>query len=263
MSAIIIDDKIVHYEVLGRGKPIIFLHGWVGSWRYWIPTMQAASTTYRAYALDLWGFGETAKEEKFYPLEQQTDLLNRFMNEMGIGKVALVGHGLGAVVALLYAAKQTFVVDRAMVIGLPVRQNNLSGTFWYNFSHGISQPSIESDPNILDAARSEAPKTDEAAIKKSIEDIKFINLLEISKQITTASLLVHGLKDPVIETPNLDSNGDLPNMAHHIVFDELGHFPMLDQPSNLQRLMNDFLDLGSGESPQQLQLKDEWKRRVR
>jgi len=262
MSAIIIDNKIVHYEVLGRGKPIIFLHGWVGSWRYWIPTMQAASTTYRAYALDLWGFGETAKENKLYSLEQQTELLNRFMNEMGIGKVALVGHGLGAVVALLYATKQAFVVDRTMVIGLPVGQNNLSERFGSTSPTVLANRLLNQTPD-TDAARSEAPKTDEEAIKNSIEDLKFINLFEISKQITTASLLVHGLKDPVIETPNLDSNSDLPNMAHHIVFDDSGHFPMLDQPSKFQRLMNDFLDLDSGESPQRLQLKDEWKRRVR
>ena len=65
MSAIIIGDKIVHYEVLGRGKPILFLHGWVGSWRYWIQAMQAASTSYRAYACDMWGYGETAKDEVF------------------------------------------------------------------------------------------------------------------------------------------------------------------------------------------------------
>jgi hypothetical protein len=31
MSVILIDDRIVHYEVLGWGRPIIFLHGWVGS----------------------------------------------------------------------------------------------------------------------------------------------------------------------------------------------------------------------------------------
>jgi hypothetical protein len=52
-------------------------------------------------------------------------------------------------------------------------------------------------------------------------------------------------------------------MTHHIIFDESGHFPMLDQPTKFHRLMNDFLDLASGESPQRLQLKDEWKRRVR
>ncbi len=60
MSAILLDSSIVHYEVLGRGRPVIFLHGWVGSWRYWISSMQVTSTSYRAYALDLWGFGDTA-----------------------------------------------------------------------------------------------------------------------------------------------------------------------------------------------------------
>jgi len=38
---------------------------------------------------------------------------------------------------------------------------------------------------------------------------------------------------------------------------------MLDEPSQFNRLMTDFLALSSGESPRQLQLKEEWKRRVR
>ena len=66
MSAIILEQEVVHYEVLGRGRPLIFLHGWVGSWRYWIPVMQAASLTFRAYALDQWGFGDTAKDPNRY-----------------------------------------------------------------------------------------------------------------------------------------------------------------------------------------------------
>lgn len=262
MSAIIIDNKIVHYEVLGRGKPIILLHGWVGSWRYWIPTMQAASTSYRAYALDLWGFGETAKETTNYSLEHQTELLDQFMNSMGIGKVALIGHGLGAIVALLYAAKHDSVVDRIMIVCLPVKENNLVERFGSTKPSELANRLLEHTPGD-DAARSEAPKADEEAIKTSLEDLKSINLRDISRKLSTASLLVHGQKDPVIEVPDLSSNGDLSNMTHHIIFDESGHFPMLDQPSKFHRLMNDFLDLASGESPQRLQLKDEWKRRVR
>jgi hypothetical protein len=38
---------------------------------------------------------------------------------------------------------------------------------------------------------------------------------------------------------------------------------MLDEPSKFNRLLSDFLALGSGEYPRQLQLKEEWKRRVR
>ena len=43
MSIVTLESELIHYEVLGRGRPLIFLHGWVGSWRYWIPAMQALS----------------------------------------------------------------------------------------------------------------------------------------------------------------------------------------------------------------------------
>jgi len=48
------------------------------------------------------GFGDTAKNSIYYSLEQQTTLLEEFTDAMGIGKIALVGHGLGAIVGLLY-----------------------------------------------------------------------------------------------------------------------------------------------------------------
>ena len=83
MSAVILDQGIVHYEVLGRGRPIIFLHGWVGSWRYWIPVMQAASVSFRAYAIDLWGFGDTSKDPRRYSLAEQLQLIGRFFGRIG------------------------------------------------------------------------------------------------------------------------------------------------------------------------------------
>jgi len=262
MSVIFIDDNIVHYEVLGRGKPIIFLHGWVGSWRYWIPTMQATSTAYRAYAIDLWGFGETAKDTDRYTLELQTQLLDTFINRMGIGKVALVGHGLGGIVALLYATKQTLIVDRLMVVSLPLEGRELMERLGSITPSNLANRLLDQNAGTV-PTRLEAAKADEEAIKISLEGMKFLNPLDISKKMQTASLLVHGRKDPMLDVPNLSINGDLSSMAHHIVFDQSGHFPMLDQPNKFNRLVNDFLDLESGESPQHLQLKEEWKRRVR
>ena len=76
--------------------------------------MQVTSTSYRAYALDLWGFGDTAHNTLNYSLEQQANLLDRFLNEMGIGKIALVGHGLGALVGMSFATRFPQSVDRMM-----------------------------------------------------------------------------------------------------------------------------------------------------
>ena len=120
MSAITIDNNLVHYEVLGRGRPVILLHGWLGSWRYWIPTMQQLSVKYRIYALDLWGFGDTDKEPTRYSFAAQVKLLTDFMDKLGIAKAAIVGHSLGAAVGITFARQFAERVPRVMLISPPL-----------------------------------------------------------------------------------------------------------------------------------------------
>jgi pimeloyl-ACP methyl ester carboxylesterase len=199
LSAILLDSSIVHYEVLGRGRPVIFLHGWVGSWKYWIASMQVTSTSYRAYALDLWGFGDTAHSALNYSLEQQSTLLERFLNEMGIGKIALVGHGLGALVGMKFTAS---------MVGL--QADNLYGSF---------------------------------------------------RNLNIPCLLVYGERDQAVLAP--DESFSLSSMTHPVFLEGSGHFPMIDETIRFNRLLTDFLALDSGVSPSELQMKEEWKRRVR
>lgn len=262
MSAIILQDEIVHYEVLGRGRPVIFIHGWVGSWRYWIPNMQAASTSFRAYAIDLWGFGDTAKEPEKYLLSQQTSLLDEFLAEMGIGKIAIIGHGLGAIIGLMFAEKYPKYVDRVMAIGLPLESSLINPRLEQSDPEELADWLL-GDSSDSQAARMEAPKADRDAIVRSLNNLQSFEINQITTQISTPSLLVFGQNDPAITIANNDRLVTLPDHMHHIIFDQSGHFPMLDQANKFNRLMNDFLSLQSGESPQQLQLKEEWKRRVR
>lgn len=122
MSAITIGNDLVHYEVLGRGKPVVLVHTWLGSWRYWIPTMQQLGMKYRTYAIDLWGFGDSGKNRNHYHLEGQVALLRAFVEKMGIPKAVFVGHGLGAAVVTHYAIDPTYRnrVHRLMAITPPL-----------------------------------------------------------------------------------------------------------------------------------------------
>ena len=95
MSAITVDGDLVHYEVLGRGRPVVLLHSWLGSWRYWIPLMRQLQMKYRVYAIDLYGYGDSSKNPKKYPIHEQIALLREFMKKMDITKAAMIGHGLG------------------------------------------------------------------------------------------------------------------------------------------------------------------------
>jgi pimeloyl-ACP methyl ester carboxylesterase len=115
-----------------------------------------------------------------------------------------------------------------------------------------------------DAARVEAPKTDQRAIQYSLANLQRIDVNILSQNLNIPCLMVYGQNDPAIESAPVQNHTDtLPKHVHQIIFEQSGHFPMLDEASKFNRLLADFLSLSSGISPRQLQLKEEWKRRVR
>lgn len=263
MAAIVLQGDIAHYEVLGRGKPVVFLHSWLGSWRYWIPTMQAVSISYRTFALDFWGFGDSAKKSVNYSFDQQVNLLYGFLEHLGIKKIALIGHGLGAAIAILFAYRHQQSVDRLMAIGMPNGNSSLKArlltsspqefTEWLGNRNGHS---------VINGA--EAAKTDPLAIQASLSNLLKQNLSWYAQQLELPRLFVYGQGDRIIEDSSLvDSQIHSDMIAQQIVFDQSGHYPMLDEPSKFHRLVIDFLGIQSNEDFMQLQIKEEWKRRVR
>lgn len=258
MSAIFLEGQVVHYEVLGRGRPVLFLHGWVGSWRYWIPAMQAASVNCRAYALDLWGFGDTGKAAERYSLEMQTALVEGFLDHLGIARIALAGHGLGAAVAIQCALRRPEMISRVMGIALPLDESRIHARL------RADSPAVLADwligrSDLTEPVRTDAPKADPRAITTSLSAVTSLEL----GRLQTPCLLVHGANDPVITAPDLDLVAAMPEQVHAVILENCAHFPMIDDSSRFHRLMADFLALAPGESPRSLQLKDEWKRRVR
>ncbi len=261
MSVITLDEDIVHYEALGRGRPVIFLHGWVGSWRYWMPSMQVAASSYRAYALDLYGFGDTTHDPRAYSIERQAGLLSGFMDEMGITRVAMVGHGLGALVALVAAARRPLLVDRLMAVSAPLDLGSLGGRL-SSESTDLVEWLSDGTPESR-AALADVSKADPHAVSGALDAFRFDGLFSAVRDADLPCLFVYGANDPGLRVPAPDQTTPLGQKAHQVTLDNSGHFPMLDQADRFNRLLTDFLALPAGVSPRQLQLKEEWRRRVR
>jgi pimeloyl-ACP methyl ester carboxylesterase len=87
------------------------------------------------------------------------------------------------------------------------------------------------------------------------------NLFGSFRSLNIPCLLVYGDKDQAITTPSEDYS--LSTMTHQIELEGSGHFPMIDETIRFNRLLTDFLALDSGSSPRELQMKEEWRRRVR
>jgi len=222
--------------------------------------MQVTSTSFRAYALDLWGFGDTAHNTLKYSLDEQVKLINDFMNEMGIGKVAIVGHGLGALVGMKFAINFKQSVDRVMAINCPLSfdavHSRLRSSPPQELSDWLSTNTAEATSALADAS-----KADVNAISESMVGLQANNLYGSFREQDVPCLLVYGDKDLAITMPPVDTAQS--TFTHQIVLDDAGHFPMIEDPTRFHRLLTDFLALDSGASPSELQMKEEWKRRVR
>ncbi len=260
MSAIVVNNEIVHYEVLGRGPGIVFLHGWLGSWRYWVRTMQAVSSRYRCYAVDLWGFGDTShRPPTEYTLDAQAELVREFLDALGVAKVAIVGHGLGSAVALRFAAQNPDYVARTMCISMPLAGATINPRMKQSSLNDANTWLANGHREVFD----ETSRLDPQAFTASMQDFENIDLRRDLVTAAQPTLLVHGEADQAIAAPRSSwLPGDDFNHVHRVLIPELGHFPMLEDPTKFNRLLLDFLTSAPDEL-ESLTLKEEWKRRVR
>ncbi|RMG11460.1 MAG: alpha/beta fold hydrolase, partial [Cyanobacteria bacterium J055] len=98
-------DYTIAYTEMGQGKPLVLIHGFgasIGHWRNNIPAFAEAG--YRVFALDLLGFGGSAKPPIDYSLDLWQELLNDFWAEKIQEPTVWIGNSIGALLALMMAA---------------------------------------------------------------------------------------------------------------------------------------------------------------
>lgn len=95
----------IQYTVMGTGRPLVLVHGFgasIGHWRNNIPVLAAGG--YRVFALDLLGFGASAKPELDYSLELWQEMLADFWGEHIKEPAVFVGNSIGALLSLMMLA---------------------------------------------------------------------------------------------------------------------------------------------------------------
>lgn len=272
MSAIYLNDCLGHYEVLGRGQPVIFLHSWLGSWRYWVQVMdEVAAQGYRAYALDFWGFGESECRGPF-TLEAYAKMVLEFMDKMGLQKVHLVGHGLGGMVALLAAKEQPERFLRLMVVSTPLEGSSLKEAMKPDaFARLLGRKNLSAtwarlvrqiplnDTTVRAELYEDTDNLDDQVIQEIQTSMIAMDLKPILTALKKMSLLaVYGEKDSLIPCDQAQIVVREPNNCHQsLILPRLNHFPFLEATNIFSRLLLDFL---ASEGP--VEVKVQWRRRV-
>lgn len=261
MSAIVIGKGLVHYEAIGRGRPLVFIHGWLGSWRYWIPTMEELSSRHRAYAFDLWGFGDSDKLRQSYSVNAYVELLGRFLDKLGVIRPTLVGHALGGVVALMFASQALDQVEQVVGVSVPLASVAVNRPLTGLSGNGDTLARLVARRARFPEVEMEVRKTDVSAVTASMHSAMEIDLRRVLPPLDLPVLLVYGGDDPLIKPPQEGWLRDCQDNVRAIFVDDAHHFPMLEERNKFNRLLKDFLE--AGDDLASLELKEEWQRRLR
>ncbi len=113
----------LYYETHGTGRPLILLHGGLGSGEMFGPILPTLAERHQVIAVDLQGHGRTADIDRPIDIRLMADDIAALIDHIGLDKPDLVGYSLGGGVALQTAVKYPAKVRRLVAASANIRRD--------------------------------------------------------------------------------------------------------------------------------------------
>jgi pimeloyl-ACP methyl ester carboxylesterase len=113
----------LYYETHGTGRPLVLLHGGLGSGEMFGPVLPALAERHQVIAPDLQGHGRTADIDRPIDVRFMADDVAALIGHLGLEKPDVVGYSLGGGVALHTAARHPDAVRRLVAGSITIRRD--------------------------------------------------------------------------------------------------------------------------------------------
>ncbi|MEG3438436.1 alpha/beta hydrolase [Pannus brasiliensis CCIBt3594] len=261
-------------ESSGKKPVMVFIHGWGGSARYWRSTAEALSDRFDCLLYDLRGFGRSKLPESLpeltYEMEDYATDLALFLDALGLEKIYLDSHSMGASVATYFITMYPDRLEKAIltcngIFEYDERAFNAFHKFgkyvvqfryrWFlcvpfadrmfmaRFLHR-SIPKSERVAFLEDFLLADYPAAlgtiYTSVSKKAVEVMpgKFA-------EIRVPTLLISGEKDIIIPARMGRMAAELNENIQYVEIPETAHFPMLEDAPTYLKVVREFLDTRS------------------
>lgn len=256
LLSVSVDGADVAYAQQGRLAlpPLVLLHGWGSSHKFWKYCFSAFAPRWRVIAPDLVGFGISEKPDRDYSLEALSAWLGKFFDALKLDRVALVGHSMGGTISLIHAMAHPERILKLGVVNplidgatafsrrtkfcmLPgvrrllfagSRCSTIRGWVTKDFSYVATYDDELSE----DVIRGTYQSTFDTLISSRKTDLR-------TKLPTLAveTLAIGSDHDQLIDPGQVNL---VPAHRREIIPD-CGHIPMIERPAEFNRILNEFL----------------------
>lgn len=121
-----VDGLEIYYEIHGSGRPLVLLHGGVGTIDIFGPNLAALSASRQVIAAELQGHGHTADIDRPLRYELMADDVVGLLDHLGIERADIMGYSLGGGVALQVAIRHPEHVRKLVVVSTTFKRDG-----WY------------------------------------------------------------------------------------------------------------------------------------
>lgn len=264
MPTLVTEQGIIHYESFGRGRPVLLLHGWLGSWALWRNTIEILGQEFRTYALDFFGFGESFDRDSNFSVDHYVDSVSQFMDRLGIVKAPLIGHSMGGTVSLGVSVRYPEKVVKTVVVGSPIQGDSLNLLLKLSGYKGIASI-IWTTPSLLKLfmrgyayflardggtlGRMIVDDVSKISADSFFQSIGTLRRTDLSGQIGVLKLPllgIYGKHDRIVDPGQSQILKLCAPHSQIAWFEGSGHFPMMDEPERFHETIRQFLHSDNG-----------------
>lgn len=250
----------LNYKVYGEGKPLLILHGLMGSLDNWQSLGKRFAENRKVYLIDQRNHGKSFhSDDHTYPL--MIEDLYRFMDQHSIENADLLGHSMGGKTVMGFSAEHPYLVDKLIVVDIAPRQypvhhdKILTGLNSIDFTKVASRKEVEEilNPHIPEAGVRQFLLKNLHWIEKGKLDFKF-NLKAITKDIekighgisegayfSNPTLFIDGEKSDYIQEQDVDHIDLIFPRNEIVTFENCGHWVHAENPELFFNTVNEFL----------------------
>src|SRR5438552_16258909 len=113
----------LYHETHGAGRPLVLLHGGLGSGEMFGPILPLLAEHHQVIAVDLQGHGRTADIDRPIDVRLMADDIAALIDHLGLDRPDIVGYSLGGGVALQTAVKYPAKVGRLVAASANIRRD--------------------------------------------------------------------------------------------------------------------------------------------
>lgn len=247
---VIVNELLTQYDVLGKGKKILVLHGWGDDSRNWRDLQKHLSKQYQVIALDLPGFGGTSAPKEDWSLDDYVAFVRDFLIKIDSQKLyGIIGHSNGGAITIRGIADGVLASEKIILLGSAGIRNEYSGRnkalrYVTKFGKALTAPLPKNAKKSLRKKVYTAVGSDMLVAEHMQGTFKNIVENDVRKdaaKIAVPTLLIYGADDTAAPPRYGTIFKELIKNSRLEIIPDAGHFVYQDKPKETSAFIEEFL----------------------